>query len=206
MPFFLLNLFILYDFIVATPRICIHILSIIRLRSDLNSSSSSNLFSCLLVIILTFHGNYQNFLVQCFQQAGGAHAHDQSVNAILSEAASLGDNILLIVALCFHSVFEGIAIGVAGKIIHGSKIPQSSSCRFLIYSFCLNLILIIKWFPKLLLIYLFIFVYIKVSHQQQACGHLILHLSSIGGLEVNGCSLVVVNYKLDSDFLKTTPQ
>nr|AWV82700.1 zinc-regulated transporter/iron-regulated transporter-like protein 11 [Sedum alfredii] len=28
-------------------------------------------------------------------------------------AASLGDSVLLIVALCFHSVFEGIAIGVA---------------------------------------------------------------------------------------------
>lgn len=31
----------------------------------------------------------------------------------LSTAASVGDSILLIVALCFHSVFEGIAIGVA---------------------------------------------------------------------------------------------
>ena len=31
----------------------------------------------------------------------------------LSTAASVGDGILLIVALCFHSVFEGIAIGVA---------------------------------------------------------------------------------------------
>ncbi|XP_059662403.1 zinc transporter 11 [Cornus florida] len=31
----------------------------------------------------------------------------------LATASSLGDSILLIVALCFHSVFEGIAIGVA---------------------------------------------------------------------------------------------
>ncbi|KAF6145071.1 hypothetical protein GIB67_013422 [Kingdonia uniflora] len=31
----------------------------------------------------------------------------------LSVASSFGDSILLIVALCFHSVFEGIAIGVA---------------------------------------------------------------------------------------------
>ncbi|XP_020582344.1 zinc transporter 2 [Phalaenopsis equestris] len=44
---------------------------------------------------------------------GGVHAHGQSVKSGLYEAASLGDNILLIVALCFHSVFEGIAIGVA---------------------------------------------------------------------------------------------
>ncbi|KAM3302591.1 zinc transporter 11 [Capsicum chacoense] len=31
----------------------------------------------------------------------------------LATASSLGDSILLIIALCFHSVFEGIAIGVA---------------------------------------------------------------------------------------------
>ncbi|XP_042519926.1 zinc transporter 11 [Macadamia integrifolia] len=31
----------------------------------------------------------------------------------ISTASSVGDSILLIVALCFHSVFEGIAIGVA---------------------------------------------------------------------------------------------
>lgn len=31
----------------------------------------------------------------------------------ITTASSLGDSILLIVALCFHSVFEGIAIGIA---------------------------------------------------------------------------------------------
>ncbi|KAI3810266.1 hypothetical protein L1987_19877 [Smallanthus sonchifolius] len=34
-------------------------------------------------------------------------------NIGISSASSLGDSILLIVALCFHSVFEGIAIGIA---------------------------------------------------------------------------------------------
>ncbi|KAL6313797.1 hypothetical protein AAG906_010216 [Vitis piasezkii] len=34
-------------------------------------------------------------------------------NAPLKTATSLGDSILLIFALCFHSVFEGIAVGVA---------------------------------------------------------------------------------------------
>ncbi|KAJ0981927.1 hypothetical protein J5N97_010182 [Dioscorea zingiberensis] len=38
--------------------------------------------------------------------------HDHSVKSLVY-ASSLGDSILLIVALCFHSVFEGIAIGVA---------------------------------------------------------------------------------------------
>lgn len=38
---------------------------------------------------------------------------DYFAKAPLATASSLGDSILLIVALCFHSVFEGIAIGVA---------------------------------------------------------------------------------------------
>ncbi|CAN4102628.1 unnamed protein product [Withania somnifera] len=38
---------------------------------------------------------------------------DYFSQAPLATASSLGDSILLIVALCFHSVFEGIAIGVA---------------------------------------------------------------------------------------------
>lgn len=40
------------------------------------------------------------------------HGHN-SARVTLATAASLGDSILLIVALCFHSIFEGIAIGVA---------------------------------------------------------------------------------------------
>ncbi|KAK1321241.1 Zinc transporter 1 [Acorus calamus] len=35
---------------------------------------------------------------------------------VFARTSSLGDTILLIVALCFHSVFEGIAVGVSGKI------------------------------------------------------------------------------------------
>ncbi|KAJ6423731.1 hypothetical protein OIU84_024665 [Salix udensis] len=50
-----------------------------------------------------------------------SHSHFQmhngtdgaSAKPTLSTASSLGDSILLIFALCFHSVFEGIAIGVA---------------------------------------------------------------------------------------------
>jgi zinc transporter 1/2/3 len=34
---------------------------------------------------------------------------------MLRNASILGDSILLIAALCFHSIFEGIVIGVAGK-------------------------------------------------------------------------------------------
>ncbi|VAI54828.1 unnamed protein product [Triticum turgidum subsp. durum] len=45
------------------------------------------------------------------QQAAPATGH--STASMLRNASTLGDSILLIAALCFHSVFEGIAIGVA---------------------------------------------------------------------------------------------
>ncbi|XP_057965778.1 zinc transporter 2 [Malania oleifera] len=45
------------------------------------------------------------------QVENGTDAH--SPGSSLATATSLGDSILLIIALCFHSIFEGIAIGVA---------------------------------------------------------------------------------------------
>ena len=38
----------------------------------------------------------------------------EEVNPVFLRTTSLGDTILLILALCFHSVFEGIAVGIAG--------------------------------------------------------------------------------------------
>ena len=52
-----------------------------------------------------------------------AHGSDHSVASMLRNASTLGDSVLLIAALCFHSVFEGIAIGVAGK----AKLDRDSS-------------------------------------------------------------------------------
>nr|CAB3500518.1 unnamed protein product [Digitaria exilis] len=46
-------------------------------------------------------------------QPAEAHGSDHSVASMLRNASTLGDSILLIAALCFHSVFEGIAIGIA---------------------------------------------------------------------------------------------
>ncbi|KAL1822813.1 hypothetical protein ACET3Z_009591 [Daucus carota] len=46
-------------------------------------------------------------------QLQGHHSTNHFVNAPVASAASVGDSILLIFALCFHSVFEGIAIGIA---------------------------------------------------------------------------------------------
>ncbi|KAL6009603.1 hypothetical protein ACLOJK_000031 [Asimina triloba] len=59
--------------------------------------------------------------VKLGSHGGLSHSHLQvnndgtavQVGKPLAMARSLGDNILLIAALCFHSVFEGIAIGVA---------------------------------------------------------------------------------------------
>jgi len=51
------------------------------------------------------------------QQATDAHGPPStaghSTASVLRNASTLGDSLLLIAALCFHSVFEGIAIGVA---------------------------------------------------------------------------------------------
>ncbi|KAL7083308.1 hypothetical protein ACP275_14G153200 [Erythranthe tilingii] len=35
------------------------------------------------------------------------------INPVLTTTSSVGDTVLLILALCFHSVFEGIAVGIA---------------------------------------------------------------------------------------------
>ncbi|KAM3744009.1 hypothetical protein ACB098_06G019100 [Castanea mollissima] len=51
---------------------------------------------------------------QGYSRKNGVTSQSQNqVHHFLAPAGSVGDSILLIVALCFHSVFEGIAIGVA---------------------------------------------------------------------------------------------
>ncbi|KAG4945235.1 hypothetical protein AAZX31_15G035300 [Glycine max] len=42
------------------------------------------------------------------------HCAVETTNPALLKTSSVGDTILLILALCFHSLFEGIAVGVAG--------------------------------------------------------------------------------------------
>lgn len=56
-------------------------------------------------------------------EAGGDHhGHVAVVDPAFSKTTSLGDTILLILALCFHSVFEGIAIGVSGMFFFYHKL------------------------------------------------------------------------------------
>lgn len=47
------------------------------------------------------------------------HGNKESTHhPILVRTSSLSDTILLILALCFHSIFEGIAVGVSCKLIY----------------------------------------------------------------------------------------
>jgi len=43
----------------------------------------------------------------------GSSSGTESTNVVFFKTTSFGDTVLLIFALCFHSVFEGIAVGVA---------------------------------------------------------------------------------------------
>ncbi|XP_057782853.1 zinc transporter 1 [Salvia miltiorrhiza] len=45
--------------------------------------------------------------------AGAKEEEEEEIHPVFVKTASLGDTILLILALCFHSIFEGIAVGVA---------------------------------------------------------------------------------------------
>nr|GLL42990.1 zinc transporter 2 [Ipomoea trifida] len=44
----------------------------------------------------------------------GDDDHEQEMMNPFAKTTSLGDTVLLILALCFHSIFEGIAVGVSG--------------------------------------------------------------------------------------------
>ncbi|MQM23494.1 hypothetical protein Taro_056558, partial [Colocasia esculenta] len=48
----------------------------------------------------------------------------------LVRTGSFRDTILLILAICFHSVFEGIAVGAAGRR-HGNILPKYQNCLHL---------------------------------------------------------------------------
>ncbi|KAJ9672370.1 hypothetical protein PVL29_025834 [Vitis rotundifolia] len=71
---------------------------VVELQANMQGKSCSN-------------GGHSHSLAQVESGKDGKEVH--SVNSPLKTATSLGDSILLIFALCFHSVFEGIAIGVA---------------------------------------------------------------------------------------------
>ncbi|OIT08481.1 PREDICTED: zinc transporter 11 [Nicotiana attenuata] len=81
------------------------------------------LADCVICFVYAKHNNSNDVQLQGDTENGKGNGVGQSQvcdgredyfsKAPLTTASSLGDSILLIVALCFHSVFEGIAIGVA---------------------------------------------------------------------------------------------
>ncbi|KAJ6691802.1 ZINC TRANSPORTER 11 [Salix purpurea] len=70
-----------------------------------------------IVMFVTRSGGEGEAIVQVDEERV-AQEDDKDVamdaDHILLKTTSLGDTVLLILALCFHSVFEGIAVGVAG--------------------------------------------------------------------------------------------
>ncbi|KAJ6670637.1 ZINC/IRON TRANSPORTER [Salix viminalis] len=71
-----------------------------------------------IVMFVTRSGGEGEAIVQVDEERV-AQEDDKDVamdaDHILLKTTSLGDTVLLILALCFHSVFEGIAVGVAGN-------------------------------------------------------------------------------------------
>lgn len=82
---------------------------------------------CVVIFITTSAEREAPVMVELAEEhgRGGADGKDvnsgggvvEDLNPVFLKTSSLGDTVLLIVALCFHSVFEGIAVGVAGNFI-----------------------------------------------------------------------------------------
>lgn len=73
-----------------------------------------------VIIFLTKSSERETRVVVDQEEAGAKDTNVgmDHVNPVFLRTSSFGDTLLLILALCFHSVFEGIAIGVAGKYIY----------------------------------------------------------------------------------------
>lgn len=74
------------------------------------------MFGDCLIIYVTSSGE-REVKVQVEEGTPAEHSKYEGVesNPAFFRTSSFGDTLLLILALCFHSVFEGIAVGVAGN-------------------------------------------------------------------------------------------
>ncbi|PON94041.1 Zinc/iron permease [Trema orientale] len=70
-------------------------------------------FGYLLTMLADAVVSHLHNLLSYMPQQSRQSPHHINPAASVADVDSVGDSILLIVALCFHSVFEGIAIGVA---------------------------------------------------------------------------------------------
>ena len=66
------------------------------------------------IVIFVTKGSEREAKVEAAEE--GATEVPVGLNPAFLQTTSFGDTMLLILALCFHSVFEGIAIGVSGKL------------------------------------------------------------------------------------------
>ncbi|KAE8666704.1 E3 ubiquitin-protein ligase RING1-like [Hibiscus syriacus] len=75
------------------------------------------LVDCIVVSVTSSAERSVRVQVEEGRTADDKHSEDigiDSNNPVFFRATSFGDTFLLILALCFHSLLEGIAVGVAG--------------------------------------------------------------------------------------------
>ncbi|KAL4571089.1 hypothetical protein LXL04_017839 [Taraxacum kok-saghyz] len=58
-------------------------------------------------------GGRENKVAEAAEEGGEPSEHGTHSHPMFAKTSSLSDTILLILALCFHSIFEGIAVGVS---------------------------------------------------------------------------------------------
>ncbi|KAJ8747679.1 hypothetical protein K2173_013022 [Erythroxylum novogranatense] len=65
------------------------------------------------IVMFVTRGRQKENRVEIEQGRSAEKELEVELNRLFLSTTSLGDTVMLIVALCFHSVFEGIAVGVA---------------------------------------------------------------------------------------------
>lgn len=97
------------------------------------------MFGDCIVILVTKGAEKDNRVeVEEATETSDGYAKEEGMdqNPVLVRTTSVGDTILLILALCFHSVFEGIAVGVAGKLTVLVYLEQMKNILLLIIKIC----------------------------------------------------------------------
>lgn len=85
---------------------------------------------CLVMLVAKGSDGEAKVEVEDGRRAAAADGKEMSMelHPAFLKTANLGDTVLLILALCFHSVFEGIAIGVAGESFFSPPLNSNVIC------------------------------------------------------------------------------
>lgn len=87
------------------------------------------LSDCVIVAVAKRNGNKQVNEAEAGSVAEEAgHPKEDAAHPMLVSTSSFEDAVLLILALCFHSIFEGIAIGVSGQFVQLMLFVQGITC------------------------------------------------------------------------------